>query len=67
MDENINNYMQVVPGFYKHFQNWLKTKKNEIEARSSSSCTTDMKGIYTAEDCLKFGKPEPAPCPAWGI
>jgi hypothetical protein len=26
-----------------------------------------MKGMYTAEDCLKFGKPEPAPCPAWGI
>ena len=59
--------MQVVPGFHKHFQNWLKTKKNEIEARSSSSCTTDMKGMYTAEDCLKFGKPEPAPCLAWGI
>jgi hypothetical protein len=26
-----------------------------------------MKDMYTAEDCLKFGKPEPAPCPAWGI
>ena len=27
----------------------------------------DMKGMYTAEDCKKFGKPEPVPCRAWGI
>jgi hypothetical protein len=26
-----------------------------------------MKGMYTTEDSLKFDKPEPAPCPAWGI
>jgi hypothetical protein len=64
---NINKYTQVVPGFHKHFENWLKTKKFDIEARSSGSSTTDMKGMYTAEDYKKFGKPEPAPCPAWGI
>ena len=67
INENINKYTQVVLGFHKHFQNWLKTKKNEIEAQSSGSFTTDMKGMYTTEDSLKFGKPEPAPCPAWGI
>ena len=37
-NENINRYTQVVPGFHKHFQNWIKTKKNEIEARSSGQC-----------------------------
>jgi hypothetical protein len=26
-----------------------------------------MKGMYTTGDSLKFSKPEPAPCPAWGI
>jgi hypothetical protein len=26
-----------------------------------------MKGMYTTKDSLKFGKPEPAPYPAWGI
>ena len=26
-----------------------------------------MKGMYTRQDRAKFGKPEPAPCPAWGI
>ena len=66
-NENINKYTQVVPGFHKHFENWLKTKKIDIEAQSSGSSTTDMKGMYTAEDCKKFGKPEPAPCQAWGI
>jgi hypothetical protein len=64
---NINKYTQVVPGFHKHFENWLKPQKIDIEARSSGSSTTNMKGMYTAEDCKKFGKPEPAPCPAWGI
>jgi hypothetical protein len=64
---NINKYIQVVRGFHKHFKTWLKTKKNEIEAQSSGSSTTDMKGMYTAEDCKKFGKPKSVPCPAWGI
>ena len=60
-------YTQVVPGFHKRFGEWVRTKTDEINARSSRSSTTDMKGMYTAEDCLKFGKPKPAPCPAWGI
>jgi hypothetical protein len=57
-------YTQVVPRFHKCFGEWVRTKTDEINARSSRNSTTDMKGMYTAEDCLKFGKPEPAPCPA---
>ena len=45
----------------------MKTKKTEIEARSSGSSTTGMKDMYTPEDCIKYGRPEPSPCPAWGI
>ena len=38
-----------------------------IDSRVSSRSTTDMKGMYTAEDRVRFGRPVPASCPAWGI
>ncbi len=66
-DENVKGCTQVIPRFHKHFQEWVRTKRDEINARTSQSSTTDMKDMYTAEDCLKFGKPELAPCLAWGI
>jgi hypothetical protein len=66
-NKNINRYTQVVPRFHKHFQNWIKTRKNEIEARSSGSSTIDMKGMYTTEDSLKIGKPKSAPYPVGGF
>jgi hypothetical protein len=59
--------VQVVLEFHKYFHQWVRMKSDEINAKSFWSNTTDMKGMYTTEDCLKFGKPELAPCPAWGI
>ena len=66
-DENDEGCTQVVRGFHKHFQEWVQTKKDTINSRVSPRSTTDMKGMYTAEDEDRFGKLEPAPCPAWGV
>ena len=38
-----------------------------INSKVSSRSTIDMKGMYIAEDRVRFDKPIPAPCPAWGI
>jgi hypothetical protein len=66
-DENDKGCTLVVPGFHKHFQEWVRTRWDMIDSRVSSRSTTDMKGMYTAEDRVRFGRPVPAPCPAWGI
>ncbi len=67
MDKNDKGCMLVVPRFYKHFHEWVKTKQNLIDFKASLHSTTDMKGMYIAEDRVKFSKPIPAPCPAQGI
>jgi hypothetical protein len=66
-DENSKGCTEVVHGFHKHFQDWVQTKRDAIDSRVSPHSTTDMAGTYTAEDKIRFGRPKPAPCPAWGI
>ena len=66
-DENVKGCTLVVPGFHKNFQDWVRMKQDDIDSKTSRSSTTDMKGMYTPKDWPIFGKPVPAPCPAWGI
>ena|SRR5436190_23863514 len=49
-DENDKGCTLVIPGFHRVFQEWVKTKQGMINSRVSHRCTTDMKGMYTAED-----------------
>ena len=69
MDENKDGCTLVVPGFHRHFEDWLKTKQALINSQPAHSTTTNMKSKewYTPEDQARFGKPIPTPCPAGGI
>ena len=69
MDENKDRCTLVVPGFQRHFEDWLKTKQALIDSQPAHSTTTNMKSKdwYKPEDQARFGKPIPSPYPAGGI
>ena len=60
---------RLFPVFINTFKiGWkLKKPKLRLDLLASGSSTTGMKDMYTPEDCIKYGKPAPSPCPAWGI
>ncbi|KAI9765365.1 MAG: hypothetical protein M1840_007445 [Geoglossum simile] len=66
-DENDKGCTLVIPGFHKCFQEWVSSNQDVIDTKVSRHSNTDMKGMYTVEDRVVFGKPVPTPCPAWGI
>jgi Phytanoyl-CoA dioxygenase (PhyH) len=55
----------VVPGFFRHIQEWHQRRIQRSTAQAGT--TTDAAKSYTPEDERDFGKPVPCPCPAGGV
>jgi hypothetical protein len=59
----------VVPGLFHHLKQWQARRKKRLNriTTKSSKPTTDGSKSYTNRDRRSFGKPQPCPCPAFGV
>ena len=66
-DEDNDNCTMLVPGFMNHAMAWHERVKARTNKDTSQQHTTEALKNYTREDQELFGKPQPFPCPAFGI
>ena len=66
-DEDDQNCTVLVPGFMKHAQAWNELVKTRLRVNELTGYRTDAKKHYTVQDQEAFGRPQPFPCPPFGI
>lgn len=64
-DETPQGCTVVVPGFHKHIRAWHR--RVQTRAKLGDGATTNCPSLYRPEDQETWGKPEPQPCPAFGV
>jgi hypothetical protein len=65
-DENVKGCTTVVPGFHRHFQDFMRHHRYAVENSNKTSTTTGMNGWYGHDEKRLFGDLVPTPCPAYG-